>query len=73
MDENLDISPDGYVGIGILRLCQLNSFVFEQKHNLGRIFGTSKMNFSPPVAKTAVRSKAVVLLLLSHFLSLLPL
>ena len=31
---------------------------------LGRKFGTSKMHLSPPVDKDAVRTKAVVLLLL---------
>ena len=36
-------------------------------------FGTSKMHLSPPVAKAAVRSKAVVLLLLTFCLLLLPL
>ena len=36
-------------------------------------FGTSKMHLSPLVAKAAVRSKAVVLLLLTFCLLLLPL
>ena len=36
--------------------------------NLGRRFGTSKMHLSPPVAWAAVRSKAVVLLLLTFCL-----
>ena len=36
-------------------------------------FGTSKMHLSPPVAWAAVRSKAVVLLLLTFCLLLLPL
>ena len=40
---------------------------------LGRRFGTSKMHLSPPVAYPAVRSKAVVLLLLTLCLLLLPL
>ena len=39
-------------------------FMLQQQQNLGRKFGTSKMHLSPPVALTAVRSKAVVLLLL---------
>ena len=39
--------------------------VFGSRVNLGRRFGTSKMHLSPPVAKVAVRSKAVVLLLLT--------
>ena len=41
--------------------------------HLGRRFGTSKMHLSPPVAYAAVRSKAVVLLLLTFCLLLLPL
>ena len=41
--------------------------------NLGRRFGTSKMHLSPPVALAAVGSKAVVLLLLTFSLLLLPL
>ena len=40
---------------------------FGQFLNLGRRFGTSKMHLSPPVAKAAVRSKAVVLLLLTPY------
>ena len=40
---------------------------------LGRRFGTSKMHLSPPVAWAAVPSKAVVLLLLTFCLLLLPL
>ena len=40
---------------------------------LGRRFGTSKMHLSPPVAKAAVRSKVVVLLLLTFCLMLLSL
>ena len=45
---------------------QLNIFVLQQQQYLGRRFGTSKMHLSPlpPVALAAVRSKAVVLLLL---------
>ena len=37
----------------------------KKKQNLGRRFGASKMHFSPPVAKATVRSKAMVLLLLT--------
>ena len=47
--------------------------VLQQQQNLGRIFGTSKMHLSPLVAKAAVRSKVVVLLLLTFCLLLLPL
>ena len=43
---------------------EVNILVPQQQQNLARRLGTSKMHFSPPVAKTAVRSKAVVLLLL---------
>ena len=38
-----------------------------------RRFGTSKMHLSLPVAYAAVRSKVVVLLLLTFFLLLIPL
>ena len=38
-----------------------------------RIFGTSKMHLSPLVAWAAVHSKAVVMLLLTFCLLLLPL
>ena len=48
-------------------------FVLQQQQHLGRRFGTSKMHLSLPVAKAAVRSKAVVLLLLTFCLLLLPL
>ena len=41
--------------------------------DLGRRFGTCKMHLSPPVAYVAVRSTAVVLLLLTFCLLLLPL
>ena len=41
-------------------------FVLQQQQNLGRRFGTSKMHLSPSLALAAVRSKAVVLLLLIH-------
>ena len=47
--------------------------VLQQQQNLGRRFGTSKMHLSPPMPKAAVRSKAVVLLLLTFCLLLLPL
>ena len=48
--------------------------VLQQQQNLGRRFGTSKMHLSlPPVAKAAVRSKVVVLLLFTLGLLLLPL
>ena len=43
------------------------------QQNLGRRFGTCKMHLIPPVAWAAVRSKAVVLLLLTFCLLLLPL
>ena len=46
---------------------------FQQQQNLGRIYGASKMHLSPFVALAAVRSKAVVLLLLAFCLLLLPL
>ena len=39
-------------------------FVLQQQQNLGLGFGASKMHLSTPVALTAIRSKAVVLLLL---------
>ena len=45
----------------------------QQQQNLGRRFSTSKMHLSPPVAWAAVHSKAVVLLLLTFCLLLLPL
>ena len=50
-------------------------FVLQQQQNLGQRFGTSKMHLSPPppVAWAAVRSKAVVLLLLTFCLLLHPL
>ena len=50
--------------------CELNISLFQQQQNLGRRFGTSKMHLSPLVAKAAVRSKAVVLLLLTFCLLL---
>ena len=49
------------------------SLVLQQQQNLGRRFGTSKMHLSQPVAWAGVRSKAVVLLLLTFCLLLLPL
>ena len=54
-------------GIGSLKpQCELNIFVLYQQQNLEWTFGTSKMHLTPPprLAKAAVRSKAVVLLLL---------
>ena len=67
-------------------LCVLNAFfaehglhaswtfiVLQQQQNLGRRFGTSKMHLGPPVAWAAVRSRAVVLLLLTYCWLLLPL
>ena len=45
--------------------CELNNFVLQQQQNLGQRFGTSKMHLSFLVAYAAVRSKAVVLLLLT--------
>ena len=36
----------------------------QQQHSLGRIFSTSKMHLSFPMALAAARSKAVILLLL---------
>ena len=55
-----------YGGLGSLKTsCELNMFVLHQQQNLERTFGTSKMHLSlTPFAKAAVRSKAVVLLLL---------
>ena len=53
-------------------MCQIRCSEYKYK-NLGRRFGTSNMHLSPPVAKAAVRSKAVVLLLLTFCLLLLPL
>ena len=55
-----------YYGLGSLKSpCELNIFVLHQEQNLERTFGTSKMHLSPPpLAKAAVRSKGVVLLLM---------
>ena len=47
--------------------------VIKQQQNLGRRFGACKLYLSPPAAKAAVCSKAVVLLLLTFCLLLLPL
>ena len=47
--------------------------MLQQRQNLGRGFGTSKMHLSPLVALAAVRSKAVVLLMLTVCLLWLPL
>ena len=44
--------------------CELNFFVLQQQQNLGCRFGTGKMHLGLPVALAAVRSRAVVLLLL---------
>ena len=46
---------------------------FHMKHNLRQRFGTSKTHLSPLVAEAAVRSKAVVLLLLICCLMCFPL
>ena len=48
-------------------------FVLQQRQNLGRRFGISKMHINPLVAVADVRSKAVVLLLLIRFWLLPPL
>ena len=60
--------------------CELEGFhailtflVLQQQQNLRLRFGTSKMHLSRPVAKAAVRFKAVVLLLLNFCLLFLPL
>ena len=53
--------------------CELSIFVLQQLENLRRRFGTIKMHLSPPVDLPAVRSKAVVLLLLIRCWLLLPL
>ena len=45
--------------------CELNNFVLQQQQNPGRRFGTSKMHLDLLVAYAAVRSKGVVLLLLT--------
>ena len=55
----------------IATLCTTLRSAVQQQQNLGRRFGTSKMHLSPPVAKAAIRSKAVVLLLLTFCLLLL--
>ena len=47
--------------------------VLQQQKNLGRRFSTSKMHLSPPWLRLLVCSKAVILLLLSFCLLLLPL
>ena len=46
------------------RPCELNIFVLQEQQNLGRKFGTCEMHLSQQLAKAAVSSKAVVLLLL---------
>ena len=50
----------------ITKHASLTLFVSQQHQNLGRRFGTSKMHLSPQVALAAVRSKAVVLLLIRY-------
>ena len=60
-------------GRGYSQFFCLGFLVLQQQQNLGRRFGTSKMHLSPSVAKDAVRSKAVILLLLTFCLLLLPL
>ena len=45
----------------------------QRQQNLGRGFGAGEMHLGPPVAWAAVRSKAVVPLLLTFCLLLLPL
>ena len=47
--------------------------VLQQQQNLGWRLSTSKVHLRPPVTKAAVCSKAVVLLLLTFCLLLLPL
>ena len=47
--------------------------VLQQQQNLGRRLSTSKVHLRPLVTKAAVCSKAVVLLLLTFCLLLLPL
>ena len=58
-------------------LCELNNSVFQQQQNLGRRFSASKMHLSPSpfpaVAYVAVRSKAVIRLLLIYCLMHFPL
>ena len=49
------------------------SLVLQQQQNLGRRFGASGVHLGPLVAWAAVRSEAVVLLLLTFCLLLLPL
>ena len=47
--------------------------MFRQQQNLGRRFGAGGVHLGPPVALAAVRSGAVVLLLLTFCLLLRPL
>ena len=58
---------------GVVERFNRTFLVLQQQQNLGRRLGTSKMHLSLPVAWAAVRSKAVVLLLLTLCLLLLPL
>ena len=53
--------------------CGLGIFVLQQQQNLGRGFGAGEVHLGPPVAWAAVRSGAVVLLLLTFCWLLLPL
>ena len=62
-----------YARITIKYVCCIAFHVLQKQQNLGRRFGTSKMHLSPPMAQAAVRSKAIVLLLLTFCLLLLPL
>ena len=50
----------------------LNIFVLHQKQNLEQRFGTSEMHLRSSVALSAVRSKAMVLLLLIRSRLVLP-
>ena len=55
-----------YYGLGLKPPFEPNIFVLHQQQNLERIFDTSKMHLSPPppLAKAAVLSKGVVLMLM---------
>ena len=53
--------------------CELDIFLLQPQQNLGQRFGTSKTHLRPPVAKAAVCTKVVDLLLLTFCLLLLPL
>ena len=58
---------------GMKHLCELTVCVFELQQNPGRRFSTRELFLSTRMAKAAVLSKAVVLLLLFRCLLLLPL